>query len=263
MRPLRLLGMPVDRLEAGAFAARFVAAAQGGQRGYACVPNAHVCLMARDDQAYAEIVRNADFIMPDSTVLHRLVEAKYGLPRLDVMRGDALTLAICREAARRGIAVALFGGKSDAVLERVVAHLREECPGLEIAFACSPPFRPLSDEERETMLTDAAASGARIGFVGLGAPKQERWMADNSDALPMMLIGVGAAFDYIAGEVETSADWVHAAGFEWLHRLLSEPRRLWRRYLVAGPRFLALVTREIALERLRRNRAPSGPDADQ
>src|SRR5690606_21160567 len=96
-------------------------------------------------------------------------------------------------------------------------------------------------EEDGKLVEALRASGALLVFVGLGCPKQEIWMADHSAQLDAMLIGVGAAFDFNAGIIEPAPRWVHQAGFEWLYRLLREPRRLWRRYLVTSPRFLWLL----------------------
>jgi len=156
------------------------------------------------------------------------------------MRGDQLTLALCRRAAASRVPVALVGGKNDEVLARMVLALRDQCPELEIACAYSPPFGELEPAQEAQMLAELRDSGAKIVFVGLGCPKQERWMARYADRLAAMMIGVGAAFDFISGQVKTSPSWMHGAGLEWLHRLLSEPRRLWRRYFATSPRFVWL-----------------------
>ena len=240
MTRLQILGMPVDRIAPAAFVDAFVDKAKAGTAGYVCVPNVHQCILAHDEPDHAAVVAGADTVMSDSAVLHKFVAHKYGLPPLEVLRGDLLTLAICRKAAAQGVPVALIGGKDEAVLARMVAALVDQCPGLVVAHAWSPPFRALSEGEEDVMLEALRQSGARILFVGLGCPKQERWMARFSARLPMMMIGVGAAFDFISGEVKTSADWVHAAGLEWLHRLVSEPRRLWKRYFATSPRFVWL-----------------------
>jgi N-acetylglucosaminyldiphosphoundecaprenol N-acetyl-beta-D-mannosaminyltransferase len=109
-----------------------------------------------------------------------------------------------------------------------------------VAFAEAPPFRPPSEEEVVATRHAILASGARILFVGLGAPKQERWMADNASHLPCVLVGVGAAFDLLAGRTERAPTWMQSSGLEWAFRLAHEPRRLWRRYLIGNPRFVGL-----------------------
>jgi N-acetylglucosaminyldiphosphoundecaprenol N-acetyl-beta-D-mannosaminyltransferase len=242
---LEILGMPVDRLPHDEFIGRFLAQAEQGKAGYVCVANVHQCILAYDDPNFSEVIKGADYVISDSTVLQKFVGYKYHLPAIAVLRGDEMTLALCREAQVRGLQIALIGGKNDEVLERLVTALEQQVPGLAIAYAWSPPFRALSEAEEDNMLQHIRASGARILFLGLGCPKQERWMARYSSQLPLMMIGVGAAFDFISGEVKTSASWMHSAGLEWLHRLLSEPRRLWKRYFSTSPRFVWLfVTRD-------------------
>jgi N-acetylglucosaminyldiphosphoundecaprenol N-acetyl-beta-D-mannosaminyltransferase len=122
-------------------------------------------------------------------------------------------------------------------------------PGLRIAFAMSPPFRALGPAEDAEVVADIRESGARILFVGLGCPKQERWMTAHREALPCVLLGVGAAFDFLAGAKRQAPGWLQRAGLEWLFRLVSEPRRLWRRYLIQNPRFLFHLARELARSR--------------
>ncbi|KHK90020.1 WecB/TagA/CpsF family glycosyltransferase [Novosphingobium malaysiense] len=242
---LQILGMPIDRLPPNEFVDQFVDKAILGRSGYVCVPNVHQCILFHDELEHREIVNGADFVMSDSTVLQKFVARKYRLSAVPVLRGDQLMLALCRRAAAGGLPIALVGGKDDKVLARMVAELRRQCPGLEVVYAYSPPFRELSVEEEATMLAAILKSGAKMLFVGLGCPKQERWMARYSDRLPLMMIGVGAAFDFISGQVKTSPGWMHSAGLEWFHRLLSEPGRLWRRYLSTSPRFIWLyLTRD-------------------
>lgn len=246
MATYELLGLPVDRLAPEDFADRFVADAGAGEVGYVCVPNVHQCILAYDDGEFAKVVRGSRMNMSDSVVLHKFLGHRYKLPPLRVLRGDQLTLAITQRAAASGVPVAIVGGKNDSVLQNMVAELLQQCPGLEVAYTYSPPFRDLTADEEAQMLSGIRESGARILLVGLGCPKQEKWMALYTNRLPLMMIGVGAAFDFISGEVKTSADWVHGMGLEWLHRLISEPRRLWHRYVSTNPRFIWLyLTREL------------------
>lgn len=232
--------MAVDRLPPTDFVRAFVGRAAAGGRGYVCVPNVQQCILAYDDPDFARIIQDADFVMSDSAVLHKFIASQHRLPPVEVLRGDKLTLAICEAAAREGVAIGLIGGKDEIVLDRMVTQLKLQVPGLAIAYAWSPPFRELTASEEASMLDAINASEARILFVGLGGPKQERWMARHAQRLRIMMIGVGAAFDWISGETKTSPDWVHSSGLEWLHRLISEPRRLWRRYLSTSPRFIWL-----------------------
>jgi N-acetylglucosaminyldiphosphoundecaprenol N-acetyl-beta-D-mannosaminyltransferase len=162
--------------------------------------------------------------------------------------GPDLTPIVCRLAAERGVPVGFCGG-DPATLERLVARLRERFPGLRVAFAHSPPFRELAPEEDAALVDAILDSGARILFVGLGCPKQERWMAAHRDRLDCAMVGVGAAFDFLAGRKAQAPAWLQRAGLEWLFRLAHEPGRLWRRYAVHNPRFVWRALRQLLRER--------------
>ncbi len=122
-------------------------------------------------------------------------------------------------------------------------------PDLQIAGTASPPFRALTEEEDEAEVARINASGAGTVWVSLGCPKQEKWMAQHKDRVQAVMIGVGAAFDYHAGTITRAPVWMQNTGLEWLHRLFSEPRRLWRRYLVTNTLFILLVTRQLLFGR--------------
>jgi N-acetylglucosaminyldiphosphoundecaprenol N-acetyl-beta-D-mannosaminyltransferase len=130
--------------------------------------------------------------------------------------------------------------------------LKSKYPGLIIAGTHCPPFRPLSEAEDEAVVNEVRAAKPDIVWVGLGCPKQERWMADHAARLPgTTLIGVGAAFDFHNGRVKRAPLWMQKSGLEWLHRLTSEPKRLWRRYLVIAPRFAVLASGQVLRQTLR------------
>ena len=111
---------------------------------------------------------------------------------------------------------------------------------MRVTYSCSPPFRPLSRDEDERVTREINASGARILFVGLGSPKQDIWMAEHRGKVNCVMLGVGAAFDFLSGTKPQAPRWMMRAGLEWLFRLATEPRRLWRRYLRHNPRFAVL-----------------------
>jgi len=145
--------------------------------------------------------------------------------------------SVCAAAAREGVPIGLFGATDD-VLSQLQQRLRERFPGLRIPFAWSPPFRPLDAQEEDRVTGAIEAAGVGVLFVGLGCPKQELWMAAHREQLACVLVGVGAAFDFVAGAKSQAPRWMMRAGLEWLFRLACEPRRLWRRYLVGNGRFL-------------------------
>jgi N-acetylglucosaminyldiphosphoundecaprenol N-acetyl-beta-D-mannosaminyltransferase len=161
--------------------------------------------------------------------------------------GPDLTPIVCRLAAERGVPVGFYGG-DDRTLETLVARLRAQHPDLRIEFTHSPPFRSLTREEDAALSEAILDSGVRVLFVGLGCPKQERWMAEHRERLGCALVGVGAAFDFLAGRKAQAPAWMQRVGLEWLFRLAHEPRRLWRRYAVHNPRFVWRALLQLARE---------------
>ncbi len=241
------LGLDVSSIEETL--GRFMAFVHSGTRGYCCVTDVHQCVRVHDDPAFAVRVNAATMVITDSTVLRRAVSLRHGLPFSPVLRGAELMLQLCRRAEADGITIALIGGRDDAVLGQLRERLGAQFPKLRIGFAYSPPFRPLTPDERRDMLVGLSRSGARICFVGLGCPKQENWMAEHTAEIDAMLIGVGAAFDTNAGLVPPSPSWVHRSGLEWLYRLVAEPRRLWKRYVATSPRFVWLMVQSRELRK--------------
>lgn len=245
----RMLGMRLDYAEPQAYLARIMDRATSGQSGYCCIADVHQCVRVHDNPRFAAKVNGATLVIPDSVVLQRARALFHGVPYIETMRGADIMLELCRRAEAQGVPIALIGGRDDAALAQLQHRLMARFPALEIAYAVSPPFRPQSAREDTEMTGAIAASGARLVFVGLGCPKQENWMADHTGRIDAMMVGVGAAFDFNAGIVRLSPRWVHRAGLEWLHRLASEPRRLWKRYLCTAPRFLWLLARDAVKRR--------------
>jgi N-acetylglucosaminyldiphosphoundecaprenol N-acetyl-beta-D-mannosaminyltransferase len=205
---------------------------------------------AFDDPDFQSIVNQADRVTPDGVPLVWALRW-LGVPGAQRVYGPTLLPHVCSLAAQRGLSVGFYGG-SPEVVDEMVRRLTERNPQLDVAFRHAPPFRPLTPEEDERVIEEIRASGTQILFVGLGCPKQERWIARHSPSLPCVMVGVGAAFDFLAGAKRQAAPWIQRAGLEWLFRLATEPRRLWHRYLYHNPRFLFLLGREfIAARRAR------------
>lgn len=220
--------------------------AAAGQPRYVCVATVNNLIEGCDDPGYNTTMEAADLVTPDGMPLVwglRLL----GVPEASRVYGPDLTLWVCEEAARRGIPVGFYGGQ-DEVLDDLTATLSRRWPGLRVAYRWSPPYRDLTAEEEARVADDLGRSGARVLFVGLGTPRQERWMADHRD-LPMVMIGVGAAFDFLSGRKRQAPRALQGLGLEWLYRLAHEPRRLWRRYLYRNPRFVALFAAQLLRER--------------
>jgi asparagine synthase (glutamine-hydrolysing) len=209
--------------------------------GYVCAANVHVITTSVFDPALRRALRGAAAVVPDGMPLVWFLRSR-GHRRQDRVYGPDLMLRMLALARVRRWRVALFGGAPD-VLRRLEATLRRRFPGLRIAAAIAPPFRA-SFRRAELAGHVRAIRRARpdLLFVGLGAPKQEKWMARCAvrTGAPVT-IGVGAAFDFIVGRVPQAPHWMRKAGLEWLFRLAAEPRRLWRRYLLLNPLFIALV----------------------
>jgi N-acetylglucosaminyldiphosphoundecaprenol N-acetyl-beta-D-mannosaminyltransferase len=236
-----ILGMRVDLLPPEEALSWIISSAKAGQAGYCCITNVHQCIMTYDDPSFRKVVNGASLILSDSTILRNSLSFYYRVRTPPLMRGAELMNALCATAAKAAVPVALIGGKTEEVLCRLKSSLHSRHPSLNIPFAYSPPFGTPSPEEVHRLVTQLRQSGAGLVLVGLGCPKQERWMAANYASVGAFMVGIGAAFDYNSGDMKSSPAWVHRAGLEWLYRLASEPRRLWRRYLYTSPKFIALL----------------------
>ena len=216
----------------------------------ACVTAAavHLVMVAREDPETARAVDGA-LAFPDGVPLVWALRA-LGHTRATRVYGPDLMAHYCARSARTGTTMYLYGGRSDEALEQLTAELLRRYPGLRIVGGWSPPFRPLTDAERDEVAARINATGADVVWVGTGQPKQEKWMAEMRDRLDApILAGVGAAFDFHAGIVSQAPGWMQRAGLEWLYRLSREPRRLWRRYARYNPLFVGAFLRQYAAGR--------------
>jgi N-acetylglucosaminyldiphosphoundecaprenol N-acetyl-beta-D-mannosaminyltransferase len=243
----RILGMRVDATSYAHASHEILRWARQGESRYVCVATVNNVIEAYDDPDYQAAIEAADLVTPDGMPL------VWGLRLLGVagatrVYGPDLTPVVCRLATEQGVPVGFYGGAED-VLGALTARLERRFPGLQVVYRSSPPFRPLTPEEERQTVEGLHRSGARILFVGLGAPKQERWMARHKGQVDAVMLGVGAAFDFLAGRKRQAPAAVQRLGLEWLFRLAHEPRRLWRRYLYRNPRFVALFAAQLLRER--------------
>lgn len=205
---------------------------------YVCVTSVHGIMTARHNGEFRKILNNADIATPDGMPVVWAMRS-FGHPSQTRVYGPTLMLQLCKRAAERGYRIFLYGGRP-ASLEDLVKTLGR-FPHLNVVGRYSPPFRPLTSQESEDIASTIQRSRADLVFVGISTPKQEQWMSEFRSKLPgVVMIGVGAAFDFHAGRVQQAPSWMQENGLEWLYRLLSEPRRLWRRYLLQTPLFLPL-----------------------
>ncbi len=233
-----IVGMRVDATSYDDASDRIMSWADNRESRTVCAASVNNVMETRESDDFLEVMNRADLVTPDGMPL------VWGLKLLGVddasrTYGPTLTQVLLERAATEGVPVGFYGG-SPEVLGDLLEIARERWPSLEIAYACSPPFRELTVEERERELIEINSSGARLLFVGIGTPKQDRWMDSNKDRIGAVMLGVGAAFDFIAGVKKQAPSWMQRMGLEWFFRLATEPRRLWRRYLVRNPRFLVL-----------------------
>ncbi len=242
-----LLGMRVDATSYEDATERIVRWARDGASRSVGIATVNNVMEAYDDPSYREVMNGADLVTPDGMPL------VWGLRRLGVgsatrVYGPDLTPLVLAAAAREGLAVG-FHGSTPAVLDAMRARLARELPALRVAYAVSPPFRTLTVGEEAQIARDIEASGAKIVFVGLGCPKQEIWMHEHRGVIPAVMVGVGAAFDFYAGTKRQAPRWMQRSSLEWVFRLATEPRRLWRRYLRHNPRFMVLFAKQLLRDR--------------
>jgi N-acetylglucosaminyldiphosphoundecaprenol N-acetyl-beta-D-mannosaminyltransferase len=210
---------------------------------YVCVATVNNVMESYDSASFRSVMNQADLVTPDGMPLVwglRLLGHKSATR----VYGPDLTPVVLEMAASDGIPVGFYGA-SEATLALLQARILERFPALQIVYAYSPPFRPLTPEEDEQVVEDINRSGARILFVGLNTPKQDFWMAAHKDRVQAVMLGVGAAFDFLAGTKSQAPRWMMRLGMEWFFRLVTEPRRLWKRYLKHNPRFVVLFAAQL------------------
>ena len=238
-----VLKLQVDLCDYATAISRIIEIARAARGGYVCVANVHVAIEAENDPSFATLVNNADIVLPDGTPLVWMQRLQ-GNENATQVRGPSLMPMLMKHAESESLSVGFVGGRPD-VLERIISRALIEFPRLRIAYENSPPFRELTEEENAEIANAINEAGVQILFVGLGCPKQERWMAANRNSINAVMIGVGAAFDLYAGDIREAPAIVSKLGLEWMFRLVQEPRRLFSRYLLVNPRFIWLATRQL------------------
>lgn len=243
---VRILSLNVDVSDPGT-AVRTVneLALSGG--GYVCVANVHMTMEAVDDPEFADVVNAADLVIADGKPLVWM-QRRAGKLHAEQVRGPSLMPKLIEAAAETGMRLGFFGATPD-VIAAIEKKICEKFPLANVAYAFSPPFREPSDAETAEIVERINAAGVNILFVGLGCPKQERWMAANTGRINAVMLGVGAAFDIFAEKVPEAPETLRRIGLEWLYRFALEPKRLWRRYLILNSRFIYRVVFSSAKDR--------------
>lgn len=238
---VNILGVGVSALNMPSAVAAIEGWIEEGGARYVCVVPVHSVMDCQRDDEHRRIVNRSGMTTPDGMPVVWLCRMK-GFRDVRRVYGPDLMLEVARVSEEKNYRHYFLGG-ADGVPEKLVANLTNRFPDLQVAGSYSPPFREMTDDETGEMIARINQSKPDILWVGLGSPKQERWMAENIEALDVpVVVGVGAAFDFHAGLKKQAPRWMQQSGLEWLFRLASEPRRLWKRYLKANPAFLFLIT---------------------
>ena len=217
------------------------------EQNYICVTTVHLLMEAQKDHTLKRIINSAGLITPDGMPLVWLGKL-LGYSNMDRVYGPDIMLNFSALAARKGYTSFYYGGMP-GVAQKLSEKLTERFPGLEVVGIYSPPFGSLTPEEDEEVINMINKADPDVLWIGLGAPKQDIWMAEHIGRIRApVIVGVGAAFDFLSGSKRQAPVWIQRSGFEWLFRLLSEPKRLWKRYLVTNTLFiLSLAKRQLGI----------------
>jgi N-acetylglucosaminyldiphosphoundecaprenol N-acetyl-beta-D-mannosaminyltransferase len=251
VRTRQVLGIPfamVDYEEAMAIMDAMVA---GRERGYACAVAVHGLMAGCDEPETRDALLGSTLNLPDGFPI--VWAANWlGEDLRDRVYGPELMHRYSARCAERGHRVWLYGGVDEDWLGRLIAVMRSRHPGIEIVGGYSPPFRPLTTDEENAIAERINRAQPDVLWVGIGEPKQEKWMARMRERLEVpVMCGVGAAFDFHAGRVSQAPEWMQRRGLEWVYRIGQDPRRLFPRYARENPRFLWAVARQVLRQRRR------------
>jgi len=254
-----LLGVMVDAVDYESAVDQIVRAAKA-QQGFAATALAvHGVMTGVLDAEQRFRLNELDLVVPDGQPVRWALNLLHSTHLTERVYGPALMLALCEKCAADGIPIYLYGS-NESVLAKLGERLERLFPTLTIAGTQPSRFRRITPDEKTEIVNGIRGSGARLVFAGLGCPRQEVWAYEFRDALSMPVVAVGAAFDFHAGTVPQAPLALQNAGLEWMYRLIREPRRLWRRYAILNPLYVAMVaaqgTRLVRFD----DRAASRPD---
>lgn len=245
-----VVGVPIDLQNCAQASQRLIAWAQAGTSRTVCFVNVHSAVHASHDELHRQALLGADMVVPDGAPIALTLRIK-GHKQQRRVDGPDMMLRLCADAQSAGVKIGLFGSTPET-LRLLQIELQRLFPALVLGYVHSPPFRELTQVEDQQICADVSESGVGLLFVGMGCPKQEYWIACHRGRIPAVMLGVGAAFEFHAGTVVRAPQWMRENGLEWLHRLLSEPQRLWRRYLFSNSLFLSMSAREAIVRSTKR-----------
>lgn len=248
VRRENILGVGVDVVDYNSALRLILDSARTGRSLSVSALAVHGLMIAARDRSYAALLSSLDIVAPDGQPVRWALNLLHGAGLSDRVYGPELTARVVASLSQEGLPLYLYGS-TEATLVSLRATLRRRHPRLVISGAEPSKFRRLTEEEVRDLAVRINESGARCVLVGLGCPRQEEFVGAMSPLLHMPLLAVGAAFDYHAGNLRKPPQWMQRRGLEWFWRLILEPRRLWRRYLLLNPVFLAKLLRQLVLGR--------------
>ena len=245
MKRVNILGVRVSAFDLSTATAEMAAAIAANARAYASTCPVYTLMQGHERPEVRAALNGADWVTPDGMPVVWALRA-LGAGGAGRVYGPDLMLALSEASARHGYRQFYLGG-APGVADELARVLPARFPGLSVAGACSPPFRPLAEAERRALVAQVNYTQPHIVWVGLGSPKQDLWMAEFRPQLNApLLVGVGAAFDFLTGRQPQAPRWAQRSGLEWLFRLVSDPARLWRRYVIYNPRFILQLALQLA-----------------
>ncbi len=238
-----VLGVTVDAVDYEAAVERIIAAATTGVPYAISALAVHGVMTGVDDPEHIARLNRFDLVTPDGQPVRWAMNWLHGTDLPDRVYGPRLTLEVCRSAADRGLPV-YFYGSTQETLDHLAERLPTLAPGITIAGMRPSRFTTSTEDELDAVAADIRATGAKICMVGLGCPRQEVFVYENAQRLSMPALAVGAAFDFHAGLANEPPAWIQRAGLQWAQRLVANPKRLWRRYLILNPRYATAIVRQ-------------------
>lgn len=239
--------MNVDVMQLSSALSKTLELVNANQGAYICVSNVHMCMETFDSESFRNIVNSAGLVIADGRPIS-WAQKLLGHSEAQQVRGQDIMTALCHKSHVSELSVGFYGGSSEEVLSRMVRNLKQQFTNININYRFAPPFRALTSLEDEEVITQINKAKVDILFVGIGCPKQELWMAEHKSSLNCVMLGVGAAFDFLAGDKKHAPRWMQKIGCEWIFRLFSEPKRLWKRYLKQNPRFIFHFIKQLLME---------------
>lgn len=240
-----VLGIGVNAIDYEAAVGGILSAAHEKRAFAVSALAVHGVMTGALDAVHKHRLNDLDMVVPDGQPVRWAMKWLYGIELPDRVYGPELTLRVCEKAADEGLGIYLYGSR-EKVLDNLKANLQEKFPAIKIAGSQPSRFRRITAAEQKDIAETIIASGASIVLVGLGCPRQETWVFENRELIPMPLLAVGAAFDFHAGLLPQAPAWLQKHGLEWLFRLIQEPGRLWKRYVFLNTLYLILLGLQFA-----------------